>query len=55
MERAKTNVGLITTVEILDKKYELKRTVTKEFKKNPSVIIIVKDLPNWNYRAVPNG
>lgn len=54
MEQTTTTKGLTVTVEIIDKVYELKRKVAKDFKKTMQ-IVFDQVLPRWNYTAVPNG
>ena len=54
MEKTKTNKGLKVTVQIIDKVYETGRKVKEGFKENMP-IIFDDYLPQWNYRAIPNG
>lgn len=54
MEKTKTNKGLKVTVQIIDKVYETGRKVKEGFKENMP-IIFDEHLPQWNYRAIPNG
>ncbi len=53
MEKAKTNMGLQVTVEILDKVYQTGRKYAEGFKENMK-IVFDEILPKWNYRAVPS-
>lgn len=53
MERTHTQTGLRVTVQVIDKIYQTKRTVTDEFKLNMP-ILFDEYLPKWNYRAIPN-
>lgn len=52
MDKASTRTGLKVFATILDKTYETGRNATAEFKKNMP-IVFDKDLPMWNYRAIP--
>lgn len=54
MERAKTSTGLRVTVSILGKVYATGRTGAKSFKENMK-IVFDDYLPQWNYRALPEG
>lgn len=54
LEKAKTSKGLKVTVQIIDKVYETGRKVAQGFKENLR-IAFDKFLPQWNYRAIPNG
>jgi transposase len=54
MEKTKTTKGLKVTVQVIDKVYETGRKVADEFKENMQ-IVFDDYLPQWNYRAVPNG
>lgn len=54
MEKTKTKKGLNVTVRIIDKIYETGRKVKEGFKENMP-IVFDKHLPQWNYRAIPNG
>lgn len=54
MERTHTQPGLKVTVQIIDKLYQTGRKVADDFKHNMP-IIFDEHLPQWNYRAVPNG
>ncbi|MCP4286108.1 MAG: ISAzo13 family transposase [Gammaproteobacteria bacterium] len=52
MRRASTSNGLKTTVNVIRRSFETGRNATKEMKENLG-IIYDKQLPKWNYRAVP--
>ncbi len=54
MEKTSTQTGLTTTVDILEKTYQTGRKYALDFKENMP-IIFDDHLPQWNYRAVPNG
>ena len=54
MAQTSTKSGLSTTVDILDKVFEIGRKYDPDFKNNMP-IIFDDYLPKWNYRAVPNG
>lgn len=54
MEKTKTSKGLKVTVQVIDKVYETGRKVADDFKENMQ-IVFDDYLPQWNYRAVPNG
>ena len=54
IEKTKTKKGLNVTVRIIDKIYETGRKVKKGFKENMP-IVFDEYLPQWNYRAIPNG
>jgi hypothetical protein len=54
IEKTKTSKGLKVTVQVIDKVYETGRKVADDFKENMQ-IVFDKYLPQWNYRAVPNG
>ena len=54
MSQTSTTKGLIVTVDIIDKVYELKRKVADGFKETMR-IVFDKVLPQWNYTAVPIG
>ena len=54
MEKTETRKGLKATVQIVDKVYETGRKVAEGFKENMK-IVFDEFLPNWNYRAIPNG
>ncbi len=54
MEKTSTSTGLKTTVQIVDKVYQLKRKVADDFK--DTMRIVFDDfLPRWNYTAIPCG
>ena len=52
MEKTKTRQGLKVTVQILDKVYQTKRKVAKDFKETMR-IAFDEFLPKWNYTAAP--
>ncbi len=52
MEKTHTRQGLKVTVQVLDKVYQTRRKVTKDFKETMS-IVFDEFLPKWNYTAVP--
>lgn len=54
MARTNTRQGLSVTVQVIDKVYETGRKVADTFKQNMP-ILFDDDLPQWNYRAVPNA
>lgn len=54
IEKTKTSKGLKVTVQVIDKVYETGRKVADDFKENIQ-IVFDEYLPQWNYRAVPNG
>ena len=54
MEKTKTKKGLSVTVEIIDTIYETGLKVKEGFKENMP-IVFDEYLPQWNYRAIPNG
>lgn len=54
IEKTKTTKGLRVTVQIIDRVYETGRKVAQGFKENLR-IAFDKFLPQWNYRAIPNG
>jgi hypothetical protein len=53
MRKAKTRTGLAVQVDILDKVYQIGRTVSQATK---DAVKVVRDtvLPRWNYRILPN-
>ncbi len=54
MEKTETTTGLRATVNIIDREYKTGRKASEDFREN--IPIIFDDyLPQWNYRAVPNG
>jgi hypothetical protein len=52
MARTKTSTGLAVTVAIFNKVYETGRKVSDIFRENMP-IVFDDDLPEWNYRALP--
>jgi hypothetical protein len=52
MEKTHTRQGLKVTVQILDKVYQTKRKIAKDFKETMR-IVFDQVLPKWNYTAVP--
>jgi hypothetical protein len=54
IEQTKTMNGLHVTVRLLDKVYQTGRKYTADFKHNMK-IVFDEHLPQWNYRAVPEG
>jgi Rhodopirellula transposase DDE domain len=53
MEKTTTKKGLTVTVQILDKVYQLGRTLTEEVKTQIQVAFAAV-LPKWNYTVAPN-
>jgi len=54
MQNTKTRKGLEVEVEIIDRFYEVGREANDDFKQNMG-ILFDDVLPNWNYKAIPNG
>ncbi len=54
MEKTHTRQGLQVTVQILDKIYQTRRKVAKDFKETMR-IVFDELLPKWNYTAVPSA
>lgn len=54
MEKTHTSTGLTAFVHIIDKVYQTGRKVAADSVKNMR-IIFDDFLPQWNYRAIPNG
>jgi len=52
IEKTHTQTGLHVFVQILDQVYETGRKVAATFKQTMR-IVFDKDLPQWNYRAIP--
>jgi hypothetical protein len=52
MAEATTTTGLTTTVHLLDGKYKTGEKAPKNYKKSMR-IVFDKELPKWNYRAIP--
>jgi len=52
MEKTQTSAGLMVTVDIIDKVYQVGRKCAKGFKETMK-IAFDDFLPKWNYRAIP--
>ena len=53
MSRATTKTGLQVFVSLLDKEYQTGNSATEGFKEHME-IVFDRELPQWNYRAIPS-
>lgn len=54
MGNATTKTGLQVVVSLLEKEYRAGNAVTEGFKEHMK-IVFDRELPQWNYRAIPSG